>query len=104
VRTAALRFAIVLALVAACGGKVEPLLREGGDPRAGFVKCGDESCEVPGNQCYSCSNGVEWKCHSQDLPGECGWSSQVRRECDGQEDCKNGMTCVLDAYGTTTCR
>jgi hypothetical protein len=105
VRSAALLVALVVAIIAACGGKVEPILREGGDPRAGFVKCGGESCDVgSGNQCYSCTNGVDWSCHSQDLPGECEWSRQVRRECDGQEDCKNGMICTLDAYGTTVCR
>ena len=85
---------------------MEQILQEGGDPRAGFVKCGDAgACDVSGNQCYSCTNGVDWTCHTLDLPTRCEEQTTiVRRECDGPEDCKNGLICVLDAYATTMCR
>lgn len=101
------RAELFLLAVAACGGKVEQVpVVEDGDPRAGFVKCGDRdagACEVTGNQCYSCTNAITWRCHTLDLPPECSRDIRVLRECDGPEDCRAGKTCVLDAYGTTQC-
>jgi hypothetical protein len=100
------RLAALLLFVAACGGKVEstPVTTER-DQRAGFVLCGDRACDVgSGNQCYSCNSGVDWQCHTLDLPTRCEESTIVRRDCDGQEDCKSGTTCVIDAYLSTLCR
>ena len=96
-----------LSAVVACGGKVETLRMEGGDPRAGFVVCGDAgSCDVgSGNQCYSCATGAEFHCHTQDLPRRCDEdTTRIRRECDGPEECKAGQTCSADAYSSWLCR
>jgi hypothetical protein len=93
--------------VTACGGKVEITRMEGGDPRAGFVICGDAGpCDVgSGNQCYSCTGTEPWNCHTLDLPTRCDEpSTVVRRECDGPEECKGGKACSADAYSNWLCR
>ena len=83
-----------------------PVAHEG-DPRAGFVTCGDAGvCDVgSGNQCYACGGTDLWQCHTLDLPTRCEDSlTIVRRECDGNEDCKAAKSCVLDAYSSLLCR
>lgn len=100
-------FAFFFIAVAACGGKVEITRMEGGDPRAGFVICGDAgSCDVgSGNQCYSCATGEAFICHTQDLPRRCDEdTTRIQRECDGPEECKGGQSCVADAYSSWVCR
>lgn len=103
-RSAAL---LLLGAVTACGGKVEITRMEGGDPRAGFVICGDAgSCDVgSGNQCYSCASAEDFRCHTLDLPRQCEEdSTRIRRECDGPEECKGGKSCTADAYSSWLCR
>jgi hypothetical protein len=99
------RALLLLLGVAACGGKVEITRMEGGDPRAGFVICGDAgACEVSGNQCYSCTGTEPWFCHTLDLPTRCEEpTTVVRRACDGPEECK-GKACSADAYSNWLCR
>lgn len=59
-------------------------------PAAGFVRCGEQLCDVAsGNQCYACSK-TDFHCHTRDLPTECepiAWF-----DCDGREDCA-GAAC-----------
>jgi hypothetical protein len=98
---------VLFSAVAACGGKVEITRMEGGDPRAGFVICGDAGpCDVgSGNQCYSCTGVEPLSCHTLDLPTRCDEpSTVVRRECDGPEECKGGKACSADAYSNWLCR